>query len=143
MTCEGKDICYKDLKTFYEENKGEVYTYQNFEEAGKDEVNSIFMGNDLPTFDMIGNSKRLLKIIDLIIEDESNISEAISFIEEHPLIKYYGEFIVLINGRIESNIISKRDIIKVGRSMAFKGSSKEEIKLGLTLLFFDQIEEIK
>lgn len=143
MTCEGKDICYKDLKTFYEENKGEVYTYQNFEEAGKDEVNSIFMGNDLPTFDMIGNSKRLLRIIDLIIEDESNISEAISFIEEHPLIKYYGEFIVLINGRIESNIISKRDIIKVGRSMAFKGSSKEEIKLGLTLLFFDEIEEIK
>ena len=63
MTCEGKDICYKDLKTFYEENKGEVYTYQNFEEAGKDEVNSIFMGNDLPTFDMIGNSKRLLKLL--------------------------------------------------------------------------------
>ena len=143
MTCEEKDICYKDLKTFYEENKGQVYTNQNFEEAGKDEINSIFMGNDLPTFDMIGNSKRLLRIIDLIIEDESNISEAISFIEEHPLIKYYGEFIELINGRIESNIINKRDIIKVGRLMAFKGNSKEEIKLGLTLLFFDEIEEIK
>lgn len=143
MTCEEKDICYKDLKLFYEENKGKIYTYQNFEEAGKDEVNSIFMGNDLPTFDMIGNSKKLLRIIDLIIEDESNISKVISFIEEHPLIKFYGEFIELINGRIESNIINKKDIIKVGRSMAFKGSSKEEIKLGLTLLYFDEIEEIK
>lgn len=143
MTCEEKDICYKDLKLFYEENKGKIYTYQNFEEAGKDEVNSIFMGNDLPTFDMIGNSKKLLRIIDLTIEDESNISKVISFIEEHPLIKFYGEFIELINGRIESNIINKKDIIKVGRSMAFKGSSKEEIKLGLTLLYFDEIEEIK
>lgn len=143
MTCEEKDICYKDLKLFYEENKGKIYTYQNFEEAGKDEINSIFMGNDLPTFDMIGNSKKLLRIIDLIIEDESNISKVISFIEEHPLIKFYGEFIELINGRIESNIINKKDIIKVGRSMAFKGSSKEEIKLGLTLLYFDEIEEIK
>ena len=39
MTCEEKDICYKDLKTFYEENKGQVYTNQNFEEAGKDKLN--------------------------------------------------------------------------------------------------------
>ena len=37
------------------------------------------MGNDLPTFDMIGNSKRLLRIIDLIIEDKYNISKAICF----------------------------------------------------------------
>lgn len=143
MTCERNGVCYKDLKNFYDKNKGEVYTCQDFKKSGKDEVNLIFTSNDLITLDKIENSRVLLSLVELIISDKSNIIKGISFIEEHPLIKYYGEFIELVKGRIESELINKEDIINIGRLMAFEGKCEEEVKLGLTLLYFDNIEEIR
>ena len=136
-------VCYKDLKKFYDENKGEVYKYQDFENAGKDEVDLIFASNDLTTMDKVKNARILLSLVDIIILEESNISKVVPLLKEYPLVKYYGEFVELLKVRIESELFNKEDIIRLGRLMAFEGEYEEEVKLGLTLLNFDNIEEIK
>lgn len=139
----GNDISYKDLKKYYDENKYDIYTNQDFEESGKSDVKSIFVENESNIFERMENSKVLLRLLQLIMDDKENISQVIQFLEEYPMINYYRDFIELLNGRIDSGFINKNELIKLGRELAFEGTYKNEIKLGLSLLYFDNIKEIE
>lgn len=143
MSYVKKAVCFKELKEFYDSKSEGPFKKQNLAEAGRDEIHSIFTDGELSIFDRLNYSRSLTKLVIKSIDNQDIIKKIISFIEEYPIINYYGDFLEVLSGVINSSGVKKSDIGALGRKLCFTGSSEEEIKLGLTLLNFDNLEEIK
>jgi len=134
---------YYNLKEFYDNNSGELYSNQDFETAGIKEFNCITNRTQLlKPYEKNRLANRLVKIL---LKDEfsdetlSNINE---YINLNPIINYYESFIKTFKDSFEINTDNSK-INNLIRKMIIKSNSREEIKLGLILAPICEIENIK
>jgi hypothetical protein len=134
---------YYDLKKFYDQNLGVLYSYQDFETAGIKEFNCIT--NRTPSLKEHEKNRLANGLVKILFKDESidetllNINE---YVKSYPIINYYKNFIKSFTDSLEFN----RNSLKINnlmKKMIVESNSSEEIKLGLILAPVCELENIK
>lgn len=134
---------YYDLKEYHYSNANEIYGYQDFEIAGKREYKVITKKtHQLENYEKNRLANELMKIFIKEIYSSNELKNVNSFIASNPIIRYYDNFIKLFKEFIsnDNNALKnfRNSIIKLIKESAYS----EEVKLGLSLAPFCNIEDI-
>ncbi|WP_459477151.1 HIRAN domain-containing protein [Clostridium saccharoperbutylacetonicum] len=134
---------YYDLKEYHYSNANEIYGYQDFETAGKREYKVITKKtHQLENYEKNRLANELMKIFIKEIYSSNELKNVNSFIASNPIIRYYDNFIKLFKEFIsnDNNALKnfRNSIIKLIKESAYS----EEVKLGLSLAPFCNIEDI-
>lgn len=135
-------VLFKQLKEWYGKSNGCPYKNQDWLKAGRDEIHSVFVGNELQVFERLDCARAVAYGLVAVINDGESMEGLLRVINEYPIIDYYRDFIEVMEILIKSGIVNEDKVWDFGKRLTFESSSKEEIKLGLTLLNFGNIDKI-
>lgn len=134
---------YYDLKEFHDRNPGVLYSYQDFETAGKREFKSITKKvRPLEDYEKNRLANELMRILSEDISSSNEMKKVSGFITLNPVINYYESFIklfkVYISDKKDMLIKIKNQVNKLVKTSAYS----EDIKLGLILVSICNDEEL-
>jgi hypothetical protein len=139
-----KKSIYYDLKEFHDRNPDVLYSYQDFEVAGKKEFKSIT--NKIRQLQDYEKNRLANELIESLCKEafsEYKISSVCDYITLNPIINYYESLIKFFRDLIENN----EDILLIMKdkiSHLLKNSEyMEEVKLGLMLAPICRIENLE
>ena len=138
-----KKSIYYDIKEFYDNNSGEIYSDQDFETAGIKEFECIT--NKIPSPKDYEKNRLANELVSIILKDGFsnetlfNINE---YINLNPIINYYESFVKIFKDSFEFNTKNLK-INNLIKKMIIESNSSEEIKLGLILAPICDLENIK
>lgn len=137
---------YLEFKEFYNKNKGEPYTFQDFQEAGSREYR-VFTGKIKPLrlFEQNKSASRLVNILMEVFYHEKDYKYIEEYLESNPIIYYYESIRQTLRVVIE-NYDSEKVILKqFVDNIILNSTNKEMVKLALIMaqvLEVDNLEEI-
>ena len=134
---------YYDLKEFYDQNSGALYSYQDFETAGIKEFNCITKRT--PSIKEYEKNRLSYDLVKILSKDEftdETLSEIDEYINLNPIMNYYENFIKSFKDSLEFNL-NKIKINNLIKRIIFESNSSEYIKIGLILAPICELENIK
>lgn len=139
-----KKSIYHDLKEFYSRNSEVLYSYQDFEIAGIKEfrvtTNKI---RSLLVYEKNRLSNELMKIFFENVEIEEKMKNIYEYLTLNPIINYYESFIKNFKDSIEIHSDLYFDIKEIVKRILLNSEKNEEIKLGIIISPFCELENIK
>ena len=146
MVKDFEDRCvFDELKEFYYNNNGELYSYQDFEKSGVKEFNmSSHKINDLKVYEKNRLAADFIRIFLDIAQDKEEITVLDGYVTLNPVINYYENLEKLFKCiyEYENNKIYIENLIY---KIITKSNSKELIKgalIGAYIIKINNIEEI-
>lgn len=141
---DNKKSIYYDLKEFNDRNSGVLYSYQDFETAGKKEFKIVTKKiRPLEDYEKNRLANELMRILSTDISSNNELKNVSGFITLNPIINYYDSFINLFKTYTSEN---KEMLLKAGNQVnkLIKTSAySEDIKLGLLLASICNSQEIE
>lgn len=129
MVKDFEDRCvFDELKEFYYNNNGELYSYQDFEKSGVKEFNmSSHKINDLKVYEKNRLADDFIRIFLDIAQDKEEVTVLEGYVTLNPVINYYENLEKLFKCiyEYENNKIYIENLIY---KIITKSNSKELIK---------------
>lgn len=141
LTNNDKSIYY-NLKEFYDNNPGELYSTQDFETAGIKEFN--YITNRIQPLKEYEKNRLAHGLVKILLNSEFNdktLSEIDEYITSNPVISYYESLIKDFKYSLELNISNEKISCFIGKIIK-KSSLSECVKLGLLLAPICKIKNI-
>ena len=135
---------YYDLKEFHHTSPDVLYNYQDFEIAGIREFEIITNKvRAIQNYEKNRLSNELMKILLNDINNDEKLSNINGYITLNPIINYYESLIKLFKDLVEDNKDIRLKINDIIKKILTDSDSSEEIKLGLILAPFCNIEKLE
>lgn len=138
--------CYMELKEFYYNNNGELYSFQDFYKAGYMDY-EVFTGRakQLKLFKKNRTAQQLIKMILLSCETNKDYSKIENFININPIIYYYESLREVLKAVIEDDLEKAELLENFVKEILFNSSNKELIKFAIIaaqVMNLEQLDEI-
>lgn len=134
---------YTELKEFHDKNQGEIYSFQDFEKAGRIEYN-VFTGKIRPLklFKRNKMAARLVKNLLEVIENQKDYKNIEEYLKSNQVIYYYESIRETLSAVIE-NDTKKREILKkFVKDVVLNSRHEEMIKLSLIMAQVLEVENL-
>lgn len=132
---------YMELKKFYDKNKGELYSFQNFEKAGYNEYTVITEKiKPLKLFRQNKMAIKLVKILLDVVDNKKDYKDIEEYLNSNRVIYYYESFRKTLIAAIESHNEKRILLEQLTEEMIFNSNNKESVKLALIMA---QVLEIR
>ncbi|HCW53604.1 MAG TPA: DNA-binding protein, partial [Clostridium sp.] len=137
---------YIELKEFYNKNKGEVYSFQDIENAGSYEYR-VFTKKIKPLklFEQNKSAAKLVKILLEVLYNKKNYKDIEEYLKSNQVIYYYESIRQTLSTVIENNDTNKELLTQFVNNVILNSQNEEMVKLALImaqLLEVDNLEEI-
>lgn len=134
---------YYELKGFHDRNPDSLYSYQDFEMAGKREFKAVT--NKIRKLQDYEKNRLASELIEYICKDNFNENKLFvcDYITLNPIINYYDKLIKIFKDLMDDNedmlLTMKKRISKIIK----ESTCAEEVKLGIMLAPMCNIENLK
>ncbi|MDO5515907.1 MAG: DNA-binding protein [Clostridium sp.] len=137
---------YIELKEFYDNNAGELYSFQDFDEAGQTEYR-VFTEKVKPlkVFEQNRIAYELVEILFLSLKRKKSYSDIEKFIKVKPVIYYYENLRGILRAVIEEDQDKKDMLENFVKDIIYNSNNEEMVKLSIIaaqVVKLENLEEI-
>lgn len=134
---------FDELKEFYENNSGELYSYQDFGKCGLSEFNILsYKTNKLRLYEKNRLASDFVKLFFETAEDAEMMETIEKFAKEHPVINYYKSLQNLVKGICEDKE-KKKTAGRLVFEITHKSRCSELIKAAITICSIVEIFDLE
>lgn len=141
-----KKSCYMELKEFYDNNNGELYSFQDFYKAGNMEYKAFTKRTKpLDLFKKNRTAQELIKLLFLSFQENRGYIKVENFININPIINYYESLRNALKAAIEEDLENKELLESYVKDIIFNSNNKELIKFAIVaaqVLKLEKLDEI-
>ncbi|MBE6070789.1 MAG: DNA-binding protein [Clostridium butyricum] len=132
MNINKEKFIYDEFKQFYQENRSQLYIYQDLEVSGSTEYEVVIENiYQLKDYEQNKLSKELIKIMINVSNSNKEFNELNKFIESNPIILYYETYIKFLKNYLNYDIKFKEKFDDIVINLMMKSSCVEAVKLGI------------
>lgn len=144
MVKELEDISiFNELKEFYDNNSGELYSYQDFEKSGLNEFNVLsHKTNKLKLYEKNRLASDFVRLFFEAAEEAEMIEVIEEFVQANPVINYYKSLQNLIKGICEDKEMKKK-ACKLVFEIIHKSKCRELIKSAIVISPIVEVDDLE